>query len=44
MEYNREGAKILSQYDDDHRAAEEEPYAQIDDVNDQHTRKVSVPW
>ena len=45
MEYNKEGAKILSRYDSSNMAVTEEEgdYAVIDHVDDKHTRKVSVP-
>ena len=40
MEYNREGAKILSRYEGSNTASEEEGAYAI--INDNHTRKVSV--
>ena len=43
MEYNREGAKILSRYEGSNTVSEEEgAYPVIDHVDDKHTRKVSV--
>jgi len=44
MEYDKEGAKVLSQYDSSvsNGVAEESPYAVIDAAANKHTRKVSA--
>ena len=39
MEYNKEGAKILSQYEN---SVITEDYAENDDISDQHVRTCSV--
>ena len=39
MEYNKEGAKILLQYEN---SVITEDYAENDDINDQHVRPCSI--
>lgn len=40
MEYNREGAKVLSRYESSNAVSEEEGAYAV--INDKHTKKVSV--